>query len=188
MKKIVVFVAACFLFCGFLLTAQTASAFVSNSATSWEPNSNSVVVFSFVANWQNHSFLILDDGDDAAIDNSITLLNSTGPSDLLFSKDETTNVWSIKASDNLGNPLGTLELGATPNFDLCLYDGTNYHNSYSYDASFFSGYYEITYEKLGFSPTIFISGASPVPVPTSLLLLGSGLVGLFGLRRNQIMS
>ncbi len=187
MKKFVVFVAACFLACSFLLTAQTASAAIGNGSTAWEQ-----LIPGYTFSFSNG---VMGDYQFGLFDIS----NPSGPTDPI---DHVLLLQTgISSAVITGGTLGSIEVayqpGGSVNFSnfsglgLYLYDttspGTIYYDYTYTENEWAPGNFTINF---AVGPMISLLNATPVatPVPTSLLLLGSGLVGLFGLRRNQSMS
>lgn len=98
-----------------------------------------------------------------------TALYSTGSTLDIGSGD--TPVWGFYFKHYIYNPItGTIS-------------GETYYTTYKLDGSDADGY---VFEWEG--ATASVAGTTPIPLPTASLLLGTGIVGLFGFRRRYSVS
>ena len=169
MKKSSIIVAACLVVCGLFLTQP---AFAALSLTDYS------------GGWaiENGETSILFDpsGDSFGI-------YDTADADTIISLNPVINYLSV--TDDGQWLLNNTELAISGgSFGVCFFDGDN--TVYTYDVYMNSrlGGFELVF---GDAATLFISdaqanqssGGSETPVPTAMLLLGTGLVGLAGFKR-----
>ena len=172
MRKFIVFAAACLVACSFLLTVQPASAALESPvyndySGAWElagGNTNA-----FVLNYTSDAnFGIYDINDDT---NRFDLIFGNGNIAWFNIKDGIVSLNGQEINDLVfnGSQFGIFkgDWDVTKNLVYDIRGDTNNWN--------------IAFGEL--DPELQIMNANPVPIPTAMLLLGSGLVGLAGFRR-----
>jgi hypothetical protein len=143
----------------------------------WIPTDNDVNEFSFDSSLdltRTWNVYLFDWGtSNPNINNSLLILGT--------SNEAATITFTLSGSDwiaksSIGSP--TLNLGGTKEYGLFFYDGSSY--IYDYDIFFKSppGQYKLVVGSGDNRDTFLQNDASPVPLPASALLLGSGLLGL----------
>lgn len=181
MRKLLLFMAACLITGCFLLIAQPVSAAIAVSPA-WEPVESNVFTITNKKydGWlEGDVFGVYDYGTDSKLPvfSFATLPKATSTKALIFTM--TDDMYTLY----LGNTSGpSLKLGDSNRFGFYLENGST---SYSYT---YSPVEDSLYAfDLYFGDRVYVSvaNASPVPIPTAFLLLGSGLVGLVGFRRKN---
>ena len=183
MRKLILFMAACFIAGSFFLTVQPASAasYVSYDGP-WVANvgQNIDISVTFFSNNTNYGFGIFDWGKDVTnVENRIELVTGAG---FIFESTIAT-----KKGDEFW--VGDLNIGDTAEFGLYFREIDSYYTKgLSYLVSDNGDTYSLksvdVYDGI-YGLTIDDVNPSPVPIPTAFLLLGSGLVGLVGFRRKN---
>lgn len=169
MKKSSIIVAACLMVCGLFLTQP---AFAALSGTVWTANADKIVTFTMtgadfgICNLDDQSYYNLPVTSDGRNEISV---NGT--------------VLSVGGETVLNTISFGVYLGSGTDDVLTLADIST---TYTYEEGL--GGYVLNFGSP--SATLFIGGATPnagggseTPVPTAMLLLGTGLVGLAGFKR-----
>ncbi len=182
MKKLRILIVACIVSCSLFLVAGSAMA----ASTAWvitdTQNDNA-----YASLTRKSSF---DTGEGFAIyaynnlDSAITLLDSTIVSaDLYYNKDNNTLKVTGSDEEDRETVLGTLQLNSGGQFAFYFFDS----NSNKYDISYTlgTGKYVLTDGSGNMSQRIDLHDAAPVPIPASVILFGTGLLGLVGLKRRK---
>ena len=163
MKRFLLILTACFALTVFVVPVQ--------AATVWFPTESGQIDVNFL-NLSGFDLAIFDDADVGFS----TPLVLNAPGDTIFFSQVNSD-WVLTSSQTSN----TITLADSFNFILAL----NINNSWTGNTDF---------EKLAFGlhnviwgeiEAIAMIDAQPVPLPASILLLGTGLVGLIGFRRRK---
>ena len=161
---------------GLFLFAQPrySQAAIVENTTAWQvkPGSDTFWTFTldasgaadnfYLTNLEDQTMLLVSEGTSIS-GNTIYVWQEDGN---YFANTDYNTVGAIA----LDGPKFGFTFGDAPSFDPT-YD-LNYLNSYNY-----------TINDTDSNMWVNISGAAPVPIPASILLLGTGLIGLVGFRR-----
>jgi len=178
MRKFIVFAAACFMItCSFLLIVPTASA-ATNYSGAWVPTPQSTSTMTIEATADtNYSFGIYDWGQP----NDFLILGSGSGfhyETLTFTHIEGSSVWDIATVGH-----GDITLNGSNEFGFFFSpNSAGLFPEYLYQFDEFSS---ASYKLYWNNHELVVHEASPVPIPTAALLLGSDLVGLVGFRRKR---
>ena len=163
---------------------------VGNAAWAGPLAGSSWVSFANTGNTSNPGFIVVPNGTAVTFSETFNLSGTVTSANLNVLADDTTSVWinGIEiASANLGGsyptcsslPIGCLTgtegIFTTSQLAPFLVDGTN-------TISF------VVYQEAGSSYGLDYSGTIATPEPGSLMLLGSGLIGLVGFGRRKLLS
>ena len=165
----------CFVVCVGLLLGPAFTAWSGVYSGNWSPTSNSVQYFNVT--WGD---MIPD------LDFNFFLYNKQTNDRLnVFSQSGFLDSAAVQFSADKGSywaKLGSkaLELGSSPIFGLGFNLGQGEMYEYSYGLLSNNDQYQLS---LGDQKALISSDASPTPLPASLWLLGSALVGLVSIRR-----
>ncbi len=188
MNKFILSAIACIVACGLFLCVQPASAASAYSGV-WVPNGPSATIVSvnfsipgLEFNWESGDEFGVKDLSDTP--DYLTVMEY---SDFSFSSPLLQNDLTFtKTGDifSVGVEGVNIELGDANEFGFYFKRSGSEYNIVSFPET--TGSYSLTFDDIN-SPTFQLSEVSPVPtpVPTAMLLLGSGLVGLAGLRRKK---
>ena len=163
---------------------------VGNAAWAGPLAGSSWVSFANTGNTSNPGFIVVPNGTAVTFSETFNLSGTVTSANLNVLADDTTSVWINGfeiASANLGGsyptcsslPIGCLTgtegIFTTSQLAPFLVDGTN-------TISF------VVYQEAGSSYGLDYSGTIATPEPGSLMLLGSGLIGLVGFGRRKLLS
>lgn len=182
MKKLRIIIVTCVVMCSMLLVAGSARA----ASTAWvitdTENDNAYANLTRKSEFStNEGFAIY------AYDNTntaITLLDSTYVSaDLYYNESDKTLKVTGFDEDDVKTVLGTLNLNSGGQFAFYFFNSTSKYDI-SYTLS--TGKYVLTEASGQMKQKIDLHDAAPVPIPASVVLFGTGLAGLVGLKRRKI--
>nr|WP_319491174.1 hypothetical protein [uncultured Desulfobacter sp.] len=167
MKKSSIIVAACLMVCGLFLAQP---AFAALSGTVWSATGDQIITFEMdgadfgICNLEDQTYYNLADGYNViSVDGSVLKLNGE---EIL-----NTTSFGVYLGTGTGDALSIADISTTYTYDACL------------------GGYVLNFGSS--ATTLFIGGATPnagggsseAPIPTAMLLMGTGLVGLAGFKR-----
>ena len=144
----------------------------------WLPNDIDVFMIELTSTTGTGSFYMYDWGDT---DKNLFLIND-GSSELTtatFTYDDANKNWMVTTTTG-----GSLNIGSSQEFGLYFSDNTIDYFSYNLIATTPGEVYTLYDENT--EMTIVVSDAAPVPITTSALLLGSGVLGLIALGRRRM--
>ena len=143
----------------------------------WEP-SDSIIYFIDLTFPSGSGSLYMYDYDEGT-DDDLWVLNDGGISQaIIYVHQGSGGDWYAGYTAN-GEQLN---LGDDNYFGFYFGDGTDTYESYQVTVLGPAEYYLLN-DDLGDSMKVHVLGASMVPIPSSLLLFGSALIGLAGVRR-----
>ena len=168
MKKIVLGMMASFLIIAFVIPAQGATIFM--------PTPSGEIDINFLVMDDINTFAIFDD-DDATFDNPLILAPVADTISLM----QNGNDWDLMSTET-GN---TLTLTDSSQFMLAMLPGmASVWEGNTSEEELAYGIYKVNWEDRQITITM-VDAMPAVPLPPSFLLLGSGLIGIIGLRQRR---
>lgn len=150
-------------------------------ATYWTPTSSGIINTNYVGS--SSLFAIFDDSD-ASLTGSYLELSSTFDTLYFMSKGSDWELWrDTTPGDDTPDTYTGFTLTDSPVFQVGWYDGATWKIDTSYFGS--DGVYQIKWEYDPQVAILYQIDAQPVPIPGAVWLLGSGLIGLVGIRRKK---
>ena len=163
MKKILLILMTCFALSVFVVPVQ--------ASTVWFPTESGQIDVNFL-NLSGFDLAIFDD-DDVGLSTPL-VLNAPGDT---ISFSQINGDWDLLSTET-GN---TLTLTDSFNFMIALNGGVNWIANTDFEKIAF-GLYNLKWDNI---VGIAVIDAQPVPLPASVLLLGSGLFALVAIRRRK---